>query len=147
MRRFLVLTPVAFGVTVVAAVFYMTVGVGGFSPGELGLAVLFLLGVVVVVLVVVLAAGGMLRLLRVRSAWAALSLAFIVVAVGCVLRYVADVPWVHDDEEWDLLMLTVAAAASLPVWLVYAAGLAIGDRRARAARDRAAQDRAVSPTT
>jgi hypothetical protein len=144
MRRFLVLTPVAFGVTVVAAVFYMTVGVGGFSLDELGLAVLFVVGVVVVVLAMVLAAVGMLRLLRVRSAWAALGLAFIVVAVGCVLRYVADVPWVHDDEEWDLLMLTVASAASLPVWLVYATGLAIGGPGPR--RDRAAQDRAVSPT-
>jgi hypothetical protein len=138
LRRFLVPTLVAFAVTVVLTVVYLAALGGGFGLWELRAAALFPLGVVLAVLVTVALAVGLLRLFGVRSAWAALGLAFVLVAVGCAIRYVADVPWVHDDEEWDLLFLFVAAAATVPSWLTYAAGLAIGDRRDRRARSEVA---------
>jgi ABC-type Fe3+-siderophore transport system permease subunit len=143
MRRFLVLTPVALGVTALIALVYVLVGAataGDEEPLQVGETLLytlpFALAAVVAVLAAVLAVVGLLSLLGVRNAWAALGLAFALVAVGCALRYVADRPWVSDDEDWDLLFLIVAMVASIPTWLTFAAGLLVGDRRNRAARDR-----------
>ncbi|WP_369375318.1 hypothetical protein AB1046_11310 [Promicromonospora sp. Populi] len=137
-RRFLVLTPVAFGVTLVLSLGYMAI-VSGLTPvsdllSGLGTFLLVTFAVTAVVLIAVLVAVGLFRLLGVRNAWAALGLAFVLVAVVFVLRYVSDEPWRNDDEEWDLLVLYVAAFASIPTWLTYAVGLLVGDLRARTER-------------
>jgi hypothetical protein len=147
LRRLLAPTLVAFAVTVLLALVYVGAFDGGVDRWELGAAVLFPLGVVLAVLVVVLLAVGLLRLFGVRSLWAALGLAFLLVAAGCLLYYVVDLSRGQSGEQWNLLFLFVTAIATIPSWLAYAAWLAIGDRRRnRAAREPAAQDRAVSPT-
>jgi hypothetical protein len=137
-RRFLVLTPVAFGASAVVASIYLVLGGTGLTPAEMGLAVLFVLAVAVAVLVVLLVADGLLRLVGVRNAWAALGLALVLVAVAYALRYVADAPWRSDGEEWGLLVLDGMVLASIPVWLSYVAGLVAGDLRSRRAREQTA---------
>lgn len=142
LRRLLVPSLVAFGVTTAGSLMYMTDSETGLDPETLGIALAFALAVVLAVLVVILLAVGLLRLLGVRSAWAALGLAFGVVAAGCLLYYVTDTLWGEEGEQWDLLFLIVTAVATIPSWIAHAAGLAIGDRR-----DHAARERAVGPTT
>jgi len=133
-RRHAVPFLVAFVVTAVAATIYVTGGTPALDPVDVGISVLFALAVVVAVLVALLLAGGVLRLLGVRNAWATLGLAFGLVAVACAVRFVTDQPWRYDDAEWDLLFLVLAAAASLPAWIACAVGLAIDGRRRRRAR-------------
>jgi hypothetical protein len=142
MRRFLGLTPVVFGVNAVLLVVYMAIVGGGFTVLETGIALLVALVATVAVLGVVLVAVGLLRLFRVRNAWAAVGLAFGLAAVVLGISYAgiaASMP--PGDEGWNLLFVMVAAAGSVPSWLTYAIGLLVGDRR-----NRAAPDRAVSPT-
>ena len=142
MRRFLGLTPAVFGVNAVLLVVYMAIVGGGFTLPETGIALLVALVATVAVLVVVLVAVGLLRLLGVRNAWAALGLAFGLAVAVLGISYAgiaASMP--PGDEGWNLLFVMVAAAGSVPAWLTYAVGLLVGDRRNRAARDRA-----VSPT-
>jgi hypothetical protein len=131
-RRFLVLTPVAFGVTAVASVIYLMF-VDTWQD-MIGFTLRFVIGATVAVLAAILVAGGLLRLLGVRNDWAALGLAFVLVAVVWAIRNVTDEPWRGDDEEWDLLFLAVAAIASIPAWLAYAGGLLVGDLRDRRSR-------------
>lgn len=142
-RRFLVLSPVALGVS--AALFlilYVAVGTGT-SIGllEIGIALLVALAATIVVLAVVLIAAGLLRLFGVRSAWAALGLAFGLVAVVLGIIYAgisASMP--PGDPGFNLLILEEAAGVQIPVWLTFVVGLLVGDRRARAVR---AQNAAV----
>jgi hypothetical protein len=134
MRRFLVLTPVAFGITAVAYLIYYMVMAGGSSIGSgVGIALLVALVGVAVVLAVVLIAIGLLRPLRVSNAWAALGLAFGAAAVVLGIIY----PGIRDDE-WAVLSFQVAVGVQLPAWLTFAVGLLVGDLRNRAARHRAA---------
>jgi hypothetical protein len=133
LRRFLAPTLVAFVITVVLALVYLGVFDGGLELWDLGAAVLFPLGVVLAVLVVILLAVGLLRLFGVRNAWAALGLAFVLVAAGSLLYPVADTRWGSGGEEWDQLVVLVTAIATIPSWLACAAGLVIGDRRNRRA--------------
>lgn len=137
MRRFLVLTPVVFGVNAVVLVIYMAIGTSGFRLMETGIGLLAAIVVTAAALAVVLVAVGLLRLLGVRNAWAALGLAFglVVVVLGIVYAGIAaSMP--PGDEGWNLLFVMVAAVGSVPIWLTYAVGLLVGDRRNRAARDR-----------
>lgn len=139
-RRFLVLSPVALGVCAgLLLIFYVTVGTGT-SIGllEIGIALLVALAATVVVLAVVLIAVGLLRLLGVRNAWAALGLAFGLVAVVLGIIYAgisASMP--PGDPGFNLLILVEAGAVQVPVWLTFVVGLLVGDRRNRRARNRA----------
>ncbi|MDR7384358.1 hypothetical protein [Promicromonospora iranensis] len=133
LRRLLAPTLVAFAVTVVLTLVYVGAFDGGIDSWELGAVLLFPLGVVLAVLVVVLLAVGLLRLFGVRSLWAALGLAFVVVAAGCLLYYVLDTVRGQSGEQWNLLFLVVTAIATIPSWLAYAAGLALSDWRNRRA--------------
>ncbi|MEU4388643.1 hypothetical protein [Promicromonospora sp. NPDC023805] len=130
-RRFLVLTPVALVVTTVAYLIYSTAigGTGSFGS-EVGNALRVALMGVVVVLAAVLVAVGLLRLLRVSNAWAALGLAFglVVVALGIGSASIG-------GDEWGMLGLVVVAGAQIPSWLTFAAGLLVGDLRNRTARN------------
>lgn len=137
-RRFLVLSPVALGVSAVLfLIFYVAVGAGtGIGLIEIGVALLVALAATVVVLAVVLIAVGLLRLLGVRSAWAALGLAFGLAAVVLGIIYAgiaASMP--PGDPGFNMLILVEAAAVQVPTWLTFAVGLLVGDRRNRAARD------------
>lgn len=150
MRRFLVLTPVVLAVNTVLLVVYSAI-TSGLSLLQTGIALLVALAATAAVLAVILVAVGVLGLLGVRSAWAALGLAFglFVVVLGIIYAAIAaSMP--PGDEGWNLVILVGAAGASVPTWLAYTAGLLIGDRRNRArnqaAQDRAAQDGGVSPT-
>ncbi|WP_454859331.1 hypothetical protein [Promicromonospora soli] len=99
----------------------------------------------VAVLVALLIAVGLLRLVGVCKAWAALGLAVVLVALAGGIYYVADEGWRGDEEQWDILILMVAALASIVTFLAYAGGLLVGDLRDRRARNRAAGDRVASP--
>lgn len=132
MRRFLVLTPVALGVTAVAyLIFYVASGSSGIGSG-VGLALLMALVGAAVVLAAVLIAVGLLRLLNVSNAWAALGLAFGLVAVVLGLNQAT-----IGLDEWSMLFLMVAVGVQVPTWLTFAVGLLVGDLRRRAARNRA----------
>jgi hypothetical protein len=134
-RRFLVLAPVAVVVTAVAYLVYLTVGPGGSINLRLvGAAVLIGLLGAVIVLVAVLAVVGLLRLWGVSNAWAALGLAFGVVAVIQGIDYAT-----IGDDDWRMLTFQVLAGVQVPSWLTFAVGLLVGDLRNRAARN------AVSP--
>jgi hypothetical protein len=139
MRRFLMLSPVAVGVS--AALFlilYVVVGTGTrIGLIEIGVALLVALAATVVVLTVVLIAVGLLRLLGVRNAWAALGLAFGLVAVVLGIIYAGiDASMSPGDPGFNMLILIEAAGVQVPTWLTFAVGLLVGDRRNRAARDR-----------
>jgi drug/metabolite transporter (DMT)-like permease len=138
-RRFLVLTPVAFGVTAAAGLIYLAYG--DLGPDYVGTTLLFALAVTVAVLGAILLAVALLRLRGVRNAWAALGVAVVLFVVACAVYYVAETPWRGDEEEWGVLMLVVLAAGSVSTWLAYAVGLLVGDRR-----DRAVRDGTVGPT-
>jgi hypothetical protein len=142
-RRFLVLTPVA--LVVGAAVFlgsYVLAGSGDLGLLEAGLALVVAFLAAAVVLAVVLVAVGVLRLAGVRSAWAALGLAFglVVVVLGIIYAGIA-ASMQPGDPGFTMSLLMTAAGVQVPTWLTFAVGLLIGDRRNRAARDAA-----VSPT-
>ncbi|WP_454858222.1 hypothetical protein [Promicromonospora soli] len=135
MRRFLALTPVALGVTAVAYVIYYAYVIADFSgsiaSGAGSTLVVALVGPAVV-LTAVLIAVGLLRLMRVSNAWAAL---------GLGLGLVAVVLWASSPSigggEWGMLIYEVAIGVQLPTWLTFAVGLLVGDLRDRAARNRA----------
>lgn len=134
-RRFLVLTPVAVVVTTVAYVIYLMVGPGSsINLRLIGAAVLVGLLGAAIVLAAVLVAVGLLRMLRVSNAWAALGLAFGVVAVIQGIDYAT-----IGGDEWRMLTFQVLAGVQVPAWLTFAVGLLVGDLRNRATRN------AVSP--
>ena len=143
-RRFLVLSPVALGVSAALfLIFYVAVGTGtGIGLLEIGIALLVALAATVVVLAVVLIAAGLLRLLGVRNAWAALGLGFglVVVVLGIIYAGIA-ASMSPSDLGFNMLFLLEAAAVQVPVWLTFAGGLLVGDLR-----DRRARNRAVSAT-
>ncbi|MEV0953790.1 hypothetical protein [Promicromonospora sp. NPDC050249] len=153
MRRFLVLAPVA---VVVGAVVFLVVhvfaGTGQLGLLEIGLGLLIALLATATVLAVILVAIGALRLVRVRSAWAALGLAFGLAVVVLGISYAGIAASMQpSDPGFDLSLLLTAAGVQIPTWLTFAAGLLIGGRRSRAVQDRgarvhAAQDGDVSPT-
>ncbi|MFI6424659.1 hypothetical protein [Promicromonospora sp. NPDC050880] len=137
-RRFLVLTPAAFAIT--AAVLLPLMTAGNLSLATVGIALLTALAVTAGVLVLILAAAGLLRLLRVRNAWAVLGAACVLAVVTATVAYAlvaASLP--PDDEGWNLLYVTGSAVASVPAWLGYAVGLLVLGRRDRvvAARNEA----------
>lgn len=130
MRRFLLLAPVAFGVTAVAYfIFYVVVGSSSVGSG-IGLALLVALVGTAVVLAAVLIAVGLLRLVRVGNAWAALGLAAVLVAVVLAISY-----GTTGGDEWAMLFYQAAIGVQLPTWLTFAVGLLVGDLRNRAARN------------
>lgn len=139
-RRFLVLTPVAFGVTAVVQVPLIA---SNLSLATVGFTLLSALAVTAAVLVAILVAAGVLRLLRVGGAWPVLGAAFALIVVVLAVSYAliaASLP--PDDEGWNLLFVIGPAVASIPTWLTYAAGLLFLGRRDRAtpARDEVAPD-------
>lgn len=139
MRRFLVLAPVA--VVVGAVVFlaiYVVAGTGQFGFLEIGLGLLIALLATATVLAVILVATGLLRVVGVRSAWAALGLAFglAVVVLGIVYAGIAASPQ-PGDPGLDAGLLLTAAGVQIPTWLTFAVGLLVGGLRGRAARDSA----------
>ncbi|PUB24336.1 hypothetical protein C8K30_10982 [Promicromonospora sp. AC04] len=147
MRRFRVLTPMAVGVSaVVYLILYLVFATGsGVGVIEVGVALLVVLLAALVatavVLAVLLIAVGLLRLLGVNSAWAALGLAFglTVVVLGIIYAGIA-ASMQPGDPGFNMLILLEAAGVQIPVWLTFAVGLLVGDRREQAARSR------VSPT-
>ncbi|MFD2028357.1 hypothetical protein [Promicromonospora aerolata] len=138
-RRFLVLTPVAFGVTAAADLIHLASG--DLGPDYVGITLLFALVVTVAVLAAILLAVVLLRLQGVQNAWGALGVALVLFVIACSVYYVAETPWRGDEEEWGVLMLIGLATRSAAAWLAYAVGLLVGDRRNRAVRDGA-----VGPT-
>lgn len=139
MRRFLVLAPVA--VVVGAVVFlaiYVVAGTGQFGFLEIGLGLLIALLATATVLAVILVAVGLLRLVGVRSAWAALGLAFglAVVVLGIIYAGIA-ASMQPTDPGFNMSALLTAAGVQIPTWLTFAVGLLIGGLRNRAARDSA----------
>lgn len=148
MRRFLVPAPVA--VVVGALVFlalHVLAGSGQLGLLEIGLGLLIALLATATVLGVILVAVGLLRLVGVRSAWAALGMAFAlaVVVMGIVYAGIA-ASMRPGDPGFNLFALLTAAGVQVPTWLTFAVGLLIGGRRGRIAKDRAAQAGDVSPT-
>lgn len=143
MRRFLVLSPVAVAVSAVTyLILYVQAGSGSFGLLEVGIGLGVALVATVVVLGVLLVAVGLLRLVRVRSAWAALGLAFGLAAVVLVILYAGIAASMQPaDPGFNMILLLTAAGVQVPVWLTFAVGLLIGDRR-----NRAAPDRTVSPS-
>ncbi|MFD6443580.1 hypothetical protein ACFWEJ_00665 [Promicromonospora sp. NPDC060204] len=142
-RRFLVLTPVALGVTTVAYLVYFVVGGGGSRIlSGVGSALLVALVGAAVPLAAVLIAVGLLRPLGVRNVWAALGLALALVVVVLGINYAG-----IGDDEWAMLVLKVAAVVQVPTWLIFATGLLVGDLRNRGARSSTAQvsERRASP--
>ncbi|WP_369375320.1 hypothetical protein AB1046_11315 [Promicromonospora sp. Populi] len=136
MRRFLVLTPVAFGVTAVVLVILQTSW--DFSWAGFGIGLVAALAVTVGAFLTILLAIGLLRLLGVRNDWAVLGVAVCLAAVICAVIYAmiaASLP--ENDEGWNLLPVVAAAAASVPTWVGYAVGLLIRGRRDRRSRNRA----------
>lgn len=140
MRRFLVLAPVAVVVgAVVFLVIYVFAGtgqLGQFGLLEIGLGLLIALLATATVLAVILVAIGALRLVRVRSAWAALGLAFglAVVVMGIIYAGIA-ASMQPTDPGFNMSALLTAAGVQIPTWLTFAVGLLVGGRRHRAARD------------
>lgn len=139
MRRFLVLAPVA--VVVGAVVFlaiYVVAGTGQFGLLEIGLGLLIALLATVTVLAVILVATGLLRLVGVRSAWAALGLGFGLAVVVAGIAYAGIAASMQPgDPELNTGLLLTAAGVQVPAWLTFAVGLLIGGLRNRAARDSA----------
>lgn len=133
-RRFLVLTPVAFAVTTVAYLIYFAASDIGSLGSGVGNALRVALMGAVIVLAAVLVAVGLLRLLRVSNAWAALGLAFGLVVVVLGISYAS-----IGNDSWGMLGLVVVASAQIPSWLTFAVGLLVGDLRNQATRN------AVSP--
>lgn len=132
-RRFLVLTPVALVVTTVAYLIYVVAGpVGSVDLRLVGAALLIGLLGAAIVLAAVLAAVGLLRLWGVGGAWAALGLAFGVVAVIMGIDYAT-----IGDDDWRMLTFQVIAGVQVPAWLTFAVGLLVGDLRNRAVRNAA----------
>lgn len=132
-RRFLVLSPVAIGVTTVAYLIYAAVGPGGsIEPRLVGAALLVGLVGAAIVLAAVLAAVGLLRLWGVGNAWAALGLALGVVAVIMGIDYAT-----IGDDGWRMLTFQAVAGVQVPAWLTFAVGLLVGDLRNRATRNAA----------
>lgn len=135
-RRFLVLTPMVLGVNVVVFLLYLVIVGGGIRLPDAGAALLVALVATVAVLGAVLVAVGLLRVLGVRNAWAALGLAFGLAAVVLGIVYAATAASTPPgDEGWNLLFVMVAGAASVPSWLAYAAGLLVRDMRGRPAQE------------
>ena len=142
MRRFLVLAPVAVAVGAVVFlvlhVFGGTGQLGQFGLLEIGLGLLIALLATATVLAVILVAIGALRLVRVRSAWAALGLAFGLAVVVVLIIYAGiAVSMQPGDPGFNTSLLLTAAGVLIPTWLTFAVGLLIGGRRNRAARDSA----------
>ncbi|WP_419705824.1 hypothetical protein [Promicromonospora sp. NFX87] len=137
MRRFLVLAPVAVAVgAVVFLVLYVFGGSGQFGLLEIGLGLLIALLATATVLALILVAIGLLRLVRVGSAWAALGLAFglAVVVLGIVYAGIA-ASMQPGDPGFNMFALLTAAGVQVPTWLTFSLGLLVGGRRHRAARD------------
>jgi hypothetical protein len=137
MRRFLVLAPVAVAVgAVVFLVLHVFGGTGQFGLLEIGLGLLIALLATATVLAVILVAIGLLRLVGVGSAWAALGLAFglAVVVLGIIYAGIA-ASMQPADPGFTMFALLTAAGVQVPTWLTFAAGLLVGGRRHRAARD------------
>jgi hypothetical protein len=140
MRRFLVLAPVAVAVGAVVFlvlhVFGGTGQLGQFGLLEIGLGLLIALLATATVLAVILVAVGLLRLVGVRSAWAALGLAFglAVVVMGIIYAGIA-ASMQPTDPGFNMSAVLTAAGVQVPTWLTFAAGLLVGGRRHRAARD------------
>lgn len=139
MRRFLVLAPVAVVVgAVVFLVLHVFAGSGQFGLLEIGLGLLIALLATATVLAVILVAIGLLRLVGVRSAWAALGLAFGLAAVVVGIIYAGIAASMRPgDPGFTMSALLAAAGVQIPTWLTFAVGLLIGGRRGRAARDSA----------
>lgn len=140
MRRFLVLAPAAVVVgAVVFLVIYVFAGTGQFVQFgllEIGLGLLIALLATATVLAVILVAIGALRLVRVRSAWAALGLAFGLAAVVVGIIYAGIAASMQPtDPGFNMSALLTAAGVQIPTWLTFAVGLLVGGRRSRAARD------------
>lgn len=136
MRRFLVLAPAAVGVgAVVFLVIYVLAGSGQFGLLEIGLGLLIALLATATVLAVILVAIGVLRLVRVRSAWAALGLAFglAVVVMGIIYAGIA-ASMQPTDPGFNMFALLTAAGVQIPTWLTFAVGLLIGGRRRHVSR-------------
>ena len=129
-RRYLVLTPVAFGVTLVLALGYMLL-LGPIGAAELGMALGFALGTTVAALLFALLAAGLLRLLGVRNDWITLSLAVALVAVTYAIGYVGAAPWRLDEAEWGLLLFTFWTIGVIPSLLTYAVGALFRGRSGR----------------
>ncbi|WP_369374426.1 hypothetical protein AB1046_08880 [Promicromonospora sp. Populi] len=133
MRRFLVLTPVALVVTTVAYLIYIGAGDAGSRIwSAVGIALLVALVGAAAVLAAVVIAVGLLRPLGVSNAWAALGLAFGLVAAILGILYLG-----IEGDDWDMLFFEVAIGVQVPTWLVFAVGILVGDLRNRAARNRA----------
>lgn len=133
MRRFLVLTPVALVVTTVAYLIYIGAGDAGSRIwSAVGIGLVGALVGAAVVLAAILIAVGLLRPLGVSNAWAALGLAFGLVAVVLGISFAG-----IEADGWDMLVFESDVGVQVPTWLVFAVGLLVGDLRNRAARDRA----------
>ncbi|WP_157602871.1 hypothetical protein [Promicromonospora kroppenstedtii] len=135
MRRFLALTPLAFGITAVVLVYLQNRE--DFSWGGVWLGVVSAVIVTVGAFLMILAGAALLRLLAVRSDWAALGtgliLATVLLAV-CYAAVAASLP--AGDEGWSLLYVVGPAVASIPVWPAYAVGLLVRGWRGRTSRRR-----------
>lgn len=137
MRRFLLLSPVAVVVgAVVFLVLYVFAGSGQFGLLEIGLGLLIALLATATVLAVILVAIGLLRLVRVRSAWAALGLAFgLALAVVLIIYAGIAASMQPGDPGFNMSALLTAAGVQIPTWLTFAVGLLITGRRSRTAGD------------
>jgi hypothetical protein len=137
MRRFLLLSPVAVVVgAVVFLVLYVFGGSGQFGLLEIGLGLLIALLATATVLAVILVAIGGLRLVRVRSAWAALGLAFGLAVVVVLIIYAGIAASMQPgDPGFNMSALLTAAGVQIPTWLTFAVGLLITGRRSRTAGD------------
>ncbi|MFD6138909.1 hypothetical protein [Promicromonospora sp. NPDC060271] len=131
-RRFLVLAPVAFVVTTVAYLIYVLARPDGSIDLRLvGIALLVgLVGAAIVLTAVLVVAIALLRLWGVSNAWAALGLAFGVIAIIQGIDYAT-----IGDDGWRMLTFQVLAGVQVPGWLTFAVGLLVGDLRNRAARN------------
>ncbi|MFC4632187.1 hypothetical protein ACFO6V_28365 [Promicromonospora alba] len=137
MRRFLLLSPVAVVVgAVVFLVLYVFAGSGQFGLLEIGLGLLIALLATATVLAVILVAIGLVRLVRVRSAWAALGLAFgLALAVVLIIYAGIAASMQPGDPGFNMSALLTAAGVQIPTWLTFAVGLLITGRRSRTAGD------------
>ena len=134
-RRFLALTPLAFGITAAVLVYLRTSE--GFSWDGAWFGVVSAVIVTAGALLTILAGAALLRLLAVRNDWAALGTGLILVTVLLAVCYVvvaASLP--AGDEGWSLLYVVGPAVASIPVWPAYAVGLLIRAWRGRVSRRR-----------
>lgn len=132
-RRFLALTPVAFGITAVVLVYLQTSGDIGWDGVVFGLV--SALVVTAGAFGSIVAAAALLRLLEVRNDWATLGVGLVLATVVLAIAYfIIAVSLPEGDEGWPLLFVLTPAFASIPVWPGYAVALLIRGWRGRAAR-------------